>query len=144
MKSYLFKLSLNLLLILVAGFSFVQSKVVKFEKNTLTFKKVEEGEKIILKYYFRNNGKHTLSIIPPIVDCSCTEVMLPENKIAGGAKDSIIIHFDTNDKIGFQERNVNLQFENKLIGIINQKITFKGVVKASKATKETYKKSKNN
>ncbi len=143
MKSYLFKISLSLLLIFVAGFSFSQS-VVDFEKSTLKFDKVDEGEKISLTYYFKNNGKHTLSIIPPKVDCSCTEVILPENGIAGGARDSIIILFNTQDKIGYQERDVNLQFVSDLMdsNSINEKITFKGVVKASKATKEAYKNRK--
>ena len=146
MKSNLFKLSLSLLLITVAGFSFAQNNIIKFEKNTLKFGKVDEGDSVNLTYYFQNLGKHSLKIIPPVVDCSCTEVIVPENEIAGGEKDSITIFFDTNDKIGYQEREVHIQFVSDFMdsNAIDHKIVFKGIVKASKETKETYKKNKEN
>ncbi|MCB0403077.1 MAG: DUF1573 domain-containing protein [Flavobacteriales bacterium] len=146
MKSYLFKLSLNLLLILVAGFSFAQTSPVKFEKKALSFGKVQEGEAVRLTYYFRNLGKHVLSIVPPQVDCSCTEVVIPETNIAGGARDSVVVLFNTNDKIGYQQREVMLQFTSDFMDSqsINEKIIFKGVVKATDATKERYKDGKKN
>lgn len=145
MKSYLFKLSLSLLLLLVASFSFSQTDVVRFEKSTLKFGKVNEGELVKLTYYFRNNGKFSMSIIPPQVDCSCTTVILPENDIAGGARDSIQIHFDTAEKIGYQEREVILQFVSNFADSqsIDKKVVFKGMVKASQETKDKYKQSKN-
>lgn len=141
MKSYLFKVSLGLLLFIVASFSFAQNNIVQFDKTTLKFSKVNEGEVVKLTYIFKNLGKHTLSILPPEVDCSCTEVKLPENKIAGGITDSLIVIFDTKDKIGFQQRDVKIQFVSDFMDSqsINKTITFKGMVKASKATKEKYK-----
>jgi hypothetical protein len=145
MKSLLFKVSLSLLLISVASFSFGQKNgVVEFEKRVQKFSKVDEGEKIELVYKFRNNGKHVLSIIPPKVDCTCTEVVLPEDKIASGATDSLIIKFDTKDKIGYQERKVEVQFVTDFMdsASINVALIFKGVVRASEATKKAYKKSK--
>lgn len=143
MKSSLFKLSLSLLLVNVAGFSFCQTDVVvKFENQTLKFGKVNEGEKISLTYHFRNLGKHTLSIVPPEVDCSCTEVIIPENGISGGARDSIIIHFDTQDKIGYQERKVVVNFTSDFMDSAaahTDELIFKGVVNASEETKARYK-----
>lgn len=145
MKRSLFKVSLSLLLLIVASFSFGQKPdIIHFEKKTLKFNKVDEGEIVELTYVFQNNGKHTLSIIPPKVDCSCTEVILPEEKINSMAKDSIIIKFDTKDKIGYQEREVVIQFVSDLMDSrsIDKKLIFKGVVKASKETKDAYKKNK--
>ena len=141
MKSYLFKLSINLLLILVAGFSFAQTSPVKFQKKSLSFGKVQEGESVRLTYYFQNMGKHILDILPPQVDCSCTEVVIPKDKIASGAQDSIIILFNTIEKIGYQEREVHLQFTTDFMDSqsIDEKIVFKGVVKATEATKAKYK-----
>lgn len=141
MKKKFFKTSLSLLLLLVASFSFAQkNSSVTFEKPTQKFKKVNEGEQIELIYRFSNYGKFILNIIPPEIDCSCTEVVIPEYEIAAGAQDSIIIKFDTNDKIGWQERNVILQFKADLLPKpIENRLTFKGMVKASKSTKEAYK-----
>lgn len=126
---------------LVASFSFCQTDVVKFDKKSIKFSKVDEGKKITLTYHFRNLGKHTLTLLPPEVDCSCTEVTIPENTIAGGDRDSIVVHFDTKDKIGYQERDVKLNFVSDFMDgkSIEKKITFKGVVKTSKTTKEVFK-----
>ena len=133
-----------MLLIAVASFSFAQkNSAVSFEKETQKFQKVNEGEQIELVYKFSNYGKIVLNIIPPEVDCSCTEVIFPEYGIAAGAQDSIIIKFDTNDKIGWQERNITLQFQAELLPKpILKTLTFKGMVKASKATKKAYKRNK--
>ena len=134
MKKKFFKTSLSLLLILVASFSFAQiNSSVTFEKPTQKFKKVNEGEKVELVYKFSNDGKFILNILPPEVDCSCTEVIIPEYEIAAETQDSIIIKFNTNDKIGWQERNVILQFKADLLPKpIENTLTFKGIVKASK------------
>ncbi|MCB9335143.1 MAG: DUF1573 domain-containing protein [Flavobacteriales bacterium] len=134
------KLGLSLLLITVAGFSFAQNSI-EFEKSTLKFEKVNEGEIVKLIYRFKNLGTDSLSIIPPEVDCSCTEVKIPEYKIVAGASDSLIVVFDTKDKIGFQERKITIQFVSDFMDSksIDKQITFKGIVKATKATKEAYK-----
>ncbi|MGB0888629.1 MAG: DUF1573 domain-containing protein [Vicingaceae bacterium] len=144
MKNIFFKTSLSLLLLLVASFSFAQKKSsITFEKTTQKFKKVDEGKEVELVYKFSNYGKFNLKIIPPIVDCSCTEVIIPEYEISSGTKDSIIIRFNTNDKIGWQERNVTLLFKADFLPKpIKKVLTFKGMVKASKATKKAYKQNK--
>lgn len=144
MKSLLFKINLSLLLSLVASFSFGQaSNGIVFKKQTQKFTKVDENKLVRLVYRFSNYTKFVVSIKPPKVDCSCTEVILPSNRISSGAKDSIIILFDTKDKLGWQERDVVLHFTTELISKpIEKKLTFKGMVKASKATKATYKANK--
>ncbi len=145
MKSYLFKINLSLLLILVASFSFAQtSDDIKFEKTVQKFMKVDEGHRITLSYTFTYTGNLDLSIVPPKVDCSCTTVILPEGKIKANSTNTIKIKFDTNNKIGYQERGVTIQFVSDAMDSrsIDKKLVFKGVVKASKATKEAYKKNK--
>lgn len=142
MKSYLFKLSISLLLIMVASFSFCQtSDNIQFDKKTQKFMRVDEGHQITLTYNFTYNGNIPLSIIPPKVDCSCTEVILPENKIEPNSTNIITIKFDTKGKIGYQEREVILQFTSDAMDSrsIDVTLIFKGVVKASKATKAAYK-----
>lgn len=144
MKSNLFKNSLSLLLILVASFSFSQtSDDIKFEKTTQKFMRVDEGHQLTFTYNFTYAGENDLNIIPPKIDCSCTSVILPEGKIKSNSTNTITIKFDTNDKIGYQEREVLIQFvSNTMDSSIDKKLVFKGVVKASKATKEAYKKNK--
>ncbi|MBL4669335.1 MAG: DUF1573 domain-containing protein [Flavobacteriales bacterium] len=143
MKNIFFKNSLSLLLILVVSFSFAQnSDNIEFEKTTQKFKKVDEGHQITLNYSFTYTGKIPLTILEPEVDCSCTTIVLPEGKIKSNSTNIIKIKFDTNDKIGWQEREVVIQFISDLMDsrFIEKKLIFKGMVKASKATKTIYKK----
>ena len=145
MKSYLFKINLSLLLSLEASFSFAQnSDELSFKKLSQKFMKVDEGHQITLSYNFTYTGKSNLKITPPKVDCSCTEVVLPENDILPNSTNTIKIKFDTSDKIGWQERDVTLHFTSDAMDSqsIEKKITFKGMVKASKARKAAYKANK--
>ena len=133
-----------MLLLLVASFSFAQNAdVIQFEKSTQKFMRVDEGHIITLIYRFTYTGDTDLQIIPPTVDCSCTQVILPVGNIAPKSTNTIKIKFDTADKIGWQERSVILQFiSNKKDSLsFEKKIVFKGAVKASKATKKAYKES---
>lgn len=114
---------------------------ITFEKSTQKFKKLDEGHQVTLNYVFNYSGNEILTIIPPKVDCSCTQVILPEGKIVPGKTYTITIKFDTNDKIGWQEREVIIQFTSDIMdsNVIEKKLVFKGIVKASKATKKAYK-----
>ena len=146
MKSSLFKLSLSLLLFLTASF-FCSAQSVKdivFETTTQKFKKVAEGIPLTFTYNFKYLGNMPITITPPKVDCSCTEVILPKGKIESNKTYTIIIKFDTNDKIGWQERTVLIQFVSDINAtqVLDVKLIFKGMIKASKATKEAYKANK--
>jgi len=144
LKNILFKTYISLLLILVASFSFAQnSNEIKFEKTTQKFTRVDEGHRISLSYSFVYTGEVPLQIITPKVDCSCTEVIYPEQTIQPNSNHIITIKFNTADKIGWQERNVTIKFISDLkdASTLEQKLTFKGMVKASKATKKAYKKN---
>ena len=145
MKSYLFRLSLSLLLFIAASFCFGQtSDNIKFEKAVQKFKKVDEGHILTFNYPFTYSGKESLTITPPKVDCSCTTVILPDGNIETGKSYTIQIKFETKGKIGYQERDITLQFTSDAMDsrAIEKKITFKGVVKASKETKEAYKQNR--
>ena len=134
-----------MLLILVASFSFAQnSDDIQFEKTTQKFMKVNEGHQITLNYTFTYTGTVALSILEPKVDCSCTKTILPEGKIQPNSTNTIKIKFDTNNKIDWQERDVTIQFVSDIMDSrsIDKILTFKGMVKASKATKKAYKLNK--
>jgi len=143
MKSYLFNLSLSLLL-LVASFSFGQNPTdIQFEKTVQKFKKVDEGHQLKFNYSFTYSGKEQLNLTHQKVDCSCTEVLLPADQIESGKTYVVSIKFNTKNKIGYQEREVILNFTSPSDKtILQKKLIFKGVVKASTATKAAYKKNK--
>lgn len=144
MISNCIKFSLSLLLFLVAGFSFSQTAAdIIFEKSSQKFMKVDEGHQITLTYNFTYKGTTPLQLLSPKVDCDCTSIEIPEEEIIGNKPYKIIVHFDTNNKIGFQERPILLTFISSVNKNekIEKEIVFKGMVKASKETKAEYKKN---
>lgn len=139
MKSKLFKINLSLLLLLVASFSFAQNPDdLQFEKTTQKFKRVDEGQQVTLTYNFTYSGKVNLTMSPPQVDCSCTEVILSKSEIKPNSKNSLQVKFNTKDKIGWQERAITLSFISVQHRSIEKKIIFKGAVKATRASKKAY------
>lgn len=141
MKSYLFKLSLGLLLFGIAGYSFAQNAAnISFEKEKMKFNKVDEGTPVQLTYSFTYDGEFPLTLLPPEVDCTCTEVVLPKGDIEKDQTYTLVVKFDTRGKIGYQEREIKLKFISDAMDsrFIEKVIVFKGVVKASKETKEKF------
>lgn len=120
----------------MSGFVFSQKAPIKFDKSVKKFGKVEEGKEVYLTFDFVNESDKPIIINESKVNCSCTVVTFPKEPINPDASGVINIGFHTKGKIGYQERTVEL--------ITNQgtaTITFKGVVKATEATKEEHKHS---
>jgi len=130
-------LYLSLILLIVSGFAFSQKAPLKFDHPTQKFGKVEEGKDVYLTYEFINEGEKPIVINESKVNCTCTVVTFPKEPINPNAKGTINVGFHTKGKIGYQERTIKL-----ITNQGNVEITFKGVVKATEATKEEYKNSK--
>jgi len=98
---------------------------MKFEQKTQNFSKVKPGHVLEFDYAFSNYGDEPLIINNIEVSCSCTKFIFPKRPIATKEKDTIHVTFDTNHKIGYQDRIllVNSNAENS-----PTKIRFKGMV----------------
>lgn len=106
---------------------------MKISDRVQKFAKTAEGQPLHFVYLFQNSGDHPLIINEAKVSCECTEVTFPSAPIAPGQSDSILVDFDTRGKIGYQERKIEIKSNAAPVVLV-----FKGVVKASKATKEQY------
>lgn len=89
------KLMMSLLLLLTTSFSFAQKNIFEFKKQKQSFQKVAEGEKITLSYYFDYYGEDTLTMLPPKVDCTCTEVELTNAIVFPNQTNLINVTFNT-------------------------------------------------
>ena len=125
---------LSLILFTVSGFVFSQSSTLKYAESVQKFGKVDEGVKIELSYNFVNKGDKPVVINDSKVNCSCTKVNFPSSPIKPSEEGVVTVSFDTNGKIGYQERKIELTTN---MGI--DVITFKGVVKATEETKSEHK-----
>ncbi len=107
-----------------------------FEKNTYKFGRVDEGEEVLMKFPFKNNGNIPVIFQNYKVECPCTKVQYPKHPVAPGNTDTVVVIFDTKHKLGYQERTIDLQ-----TNLGHYMLKFKGVVKAGRETKNAYRNS---
>ena len=76
-----------------------------FETN-YNFPDTTEGT--VLKHYFKfkNAGNQTLVIAKAVASCGCTVPSYPKYPIAPGQVDSILLEFDSHNRIGQNHKNV--------------------------------------
>lgn len=126
------------LLLFSVSLSFCQKNTsVFFEKKVIKFEKVEEGKLLEFYFPFTNKGNEPIVFFDYKTSCTCTKVILPKEPIPPKIESKIIVIFDTNNKIGFQQREVEIATSDGKYTLI-----FKGVVKASAETKEEFRRSK--
>lgn len=89
-----------------AEFSFLSSTTHKWEKT-------REGDQLQHYFVFKNIGEVPLIINDALVSCSCTKVIFPNRPIAPNQKDSILVHFDSNQKYYLQDRVIKLKANTK-------------------------------
>jgi hypothetical protein len=77
-----------------------------FEETNYNFPDTTEGA--ILKHYFKfkNAGNQTLIIAKAVASCGCTVPSYPKYPIAPGQSDSILLEFDSHNRMGQNHKNV--------------------------------------
>lgn len=79
---------------------------ISFEDTKFNFGKITEGQKVRHAYYFTNSGSNPLIISDVIASCGCTVPSYPKKPIAPGGRDSILVEFSSDGKVGHQRKNV--------------------------------------
>lgn len=79
-----------------------------FEKEVIKLGKVKEGEVLNFEYSFTNSGTEPLIISDIKVACTCTKFEFPKSPVAPGEKQIIKVSFDTKNKIGYQDRTLEI------------------------------------
>lgn len=126
------------LLLFSVSLSFCQKNTsVFFEKKVIKFEKVDEGKLLEFEFPLINKGNEPVVFFDYITSCPCTKAILPKEPMPPKTESKIIETFDTNNKIGYQQREVEIVTSDGKYTLI-----FKGVVKASLETKEEFRRSK--
>ena len=118
-----------LILLINSALVNAQEAEFSFEKTSIKLPKAKEGEVLKFEFHFTNTGKSPLIITEIKVQCTCTTFEFPKDPIMPGAKGSIKVSFDTKDKIGYQDRILEV-FANTAKNPIS--LRFKVVVDNSK------------
>jgi hypothetical protein len=77
-------------------------------KKTINHGKVKEGIVLSFEYEIENTGTEPLIFKDYKVACTCTKATLPDQPVLPGEKVKIPVTFDTKDKIGFQDRTIEV------------------------------------
>jgi hypothetical protein len=94
--------------ILYTAFGFSQKAVFFVKKATHRFQKSNEGDTLQHTYVIENRGDVGLIIYNYEVECSCTNVFVPEQTIAPGEKGNITVTFYTDGRPFLQDRKILL------------------------------------
>lgn len=82
--------------------------VMKFEKETIDFGKIKNGDKVSYDYKFINTGKTPLIITDAIATCGCTKPEWPHTPIKPGAGGAIHVTFNSAAKKGLQDKQITV------------------------------------
>ncbi|MEE0894789.1 MAG: DUF1573 domain-containing protein [Bacteroidales bacterium] len=75
---------------------------IKFERDVIDFKNVEEGEKVSGSFKFTNTGDHNLIIYEVNTSCGCTVADYPRGEIAPGESGMISVTYDSDGANGMR------------------------------------------
>lgn len=81
---------------------------IKFDNMSFDFGTTIEGSKVRHSYHFTNTGNVALVINDARSTCGCTIPTYPKNPIAPGLSDSIVVVFNTEDKMNGQRKPVTI------------------------------------
>lgn len=85
-----------------------QLSTMDFEDTAHDFGKMHEGEIASYDFKFTNNGKAPLLISNAAGTCGCTVPNYPHEPIAPGASSVISVKFNSANKVGLQNKSVNI------------------------------------
>ena len=91
------------------GFDDSELPIITFDNEIFDFGKISQGEKVSHKFDFENTGASDLIINSVLPACGCTLVdKWPQGAISPGDKSSIEVEFNSEGKIGLQEKTITV------------------------------------
>jgi hypothetical protein len=84
-----------------------------FKDTVHNFGTMREGESSTYEFEFTNNGKSPLIISSASGSCGCTVPEYPREPIQPGEKGIMKVMFNSNDKMGHQEKSVSISTNSK-------------------------------
>ncbi len=103
------------MMVAIASLSFAQESTAPVAKATITFEKsshdfgdIAQGEKVNYVFKFKNTGNAPLILQDVQTTCGCTATDWPRQPIAPGESGKIAASFDSNGKMGKQNKVITI------------------------------------
>lgn len=81
---------------------------IEFEETSFDFGTLTEGDQVEHAFHFKNTGSVPVQIHDVIVQCGCTVASKPNGLIGVGKADSILVHFNSEGKVGANKKFVTV------------------------------------
>ncbi|MBC7903563.1 MAG: DUF1573 domain-containing protein [Gemmatimonadaceae bacterium] len=95
---------------------------IQWIEQTRDYGKMNEGQKLEVKFRFKNTGNKPLVIESVRASCGCTAAEPPKEPIAPGGEGEIVGSFDSNGKTGLQHKSIYVLTNTK--GVQNHELVF--------------------
>lgn len=82
--------------------------MIQFEKESVDFGTITEGDSVSHVFKFKNMGKSPLTITDVQVQCGCTVASKPEYPIGVGKEGQITVSFNSEGKLGANKKFVTI------------------------------------
>jgi hypothetical protein len=113
------KKAIFIVLLFASTASIAQTRAeATFETKSQTFRDVKIGTQLRVVYYFQNTGGSPLLLQGVKPTCGCTVAEYPKYPIEAGAKDSIVATFDTNKRLGYNAKGINIESNEGPISLV--------------------------
>lgn len=93
---------------LVQPASLPGTTVVQVIDSIYNFGSIVEGEKVSFNFRFKNIGSKPMLISGTSASCGCTVPEKPEKPILPGETSFIKVVFNSSNKVGYNEKNINV------------------------------------
>lgn len=82
--------------------------IMKFDKDTHDFGKINGGDKVTYEFKFTNTGNSPLIISDAVASCGCTRPEWPKTPIKPGENGAIKVTFNSAGKVGLQDKQITI------------------------------------
>ncbi len=95
-----------------------KSARIEFDQTEFKGQTVIEGEKLTVKYTFKNTGGQDLIIEDVRASCGCTATSPKDKVIAPGASSEITATFDSRGRMGMQRKSITVKSNDPVNGSV--------------------------
>ncbi|MDQ1087699.1 hypothetical protein QE357_000897 [Siphonobacter sp. BAB-5404] len=87
--------------------------ILKFNQPEVDLGKVTEGDTLLHRFAFKNTGNAPLVIQSASASCGCTVPIIPTAAIAPGDTASLLVKFNSKNKVGANTKTVTVMANTK-------------------------------
>ena len=111
---------------IIAQFDTIHFTQIEWVKPIKYFGTVNEGDKILIKFAYKNTGIHPLFISKAMPSCGCTNPTYSEQPIMPGETGEVSVNFDSNGQLNHIKKSIVIT--SNTTNSVQHRLSFEGNV----------------